>query len=579
MSELLLDLELGKEQREYARNIQRSATALLTVINDILDFSKVESGHLDIEEVQFSLPIVVQEASKMLGFAAAQKALDFQNVIGAEISEDLVVMGDPGRVRQIILNVLTNSIKFTNQGYVKFSVTKENETPDTMEVKFVVEDSGIGIEDDIQKRLFQPFSQGDPSTARRFGGTGLGLTICKHLLELMRGRITLESQLGCGTVASFWIPFSKPQGPRAGPIPPDSLPPRLQSDMSLSCNSSDPGVASAILASIDGPVDQGAELPPSQTVGTLGTSDSDDLPASERAKIHVLVVEDNRINQQIATKTIQKLGFTVDAVWNGKEALEYLSLAQGGKKNKPNIILMDVQMPVIDGYKCTHLVRHHLPYRTYVQDVPIVAMTASAIQGDQEKCKKAGMDDYLSKPVQSKTLEKMLVRWSLQHGRRRRRASTGAGPRGNGCNSGGRSRRSFSTTTTASECSANEMGENCTRAAEISPPLTLAGIGGISGTKSKTVATSIFPTAHSIEDVEMTDFLASGLRLDREIVDSPLVPERKTVEFSPGEAAVGSSHVNTQCPNFSGKQSSPCAHVLVGSVCGCCNCCKECRWR
>ena len=579
MSELLLDLELGKEQREYARNIQRSAIALLTVINDILDFSKVESGRLDIEEVHFSLLIVIQEASKMLGFAAAQKALDFQKIIGPEICEDLVVMGDPGRVRQIILNVLTNSIKFTNQGYVKFSVTKENETPDTLEVKFVVEDSGIGIEDDIQKRLFQPFSQGDPSTARRFGGTGLGLTICKHLLELMGGRISLESQLGCGTVASFWIPFSKPQGPQAGPIPPDSLPQRLQSDMSLSCHSSDPGVASAILASIDAPVDQGIELSPSQNVGTWATGDSDELPATERAKIHVLVVEDNRINQQIATKTIQKLGFMVDAVWNGKEALEYLSLAQSGRKNKPNIILMDVQMPVIDGYKCTHLVRHHLPYRTYVQDVPIVAMTASAIQGDQEKCKKAGMDDYLSKPVQSKTLEKMLVRWSIQDGRRRRRASTAGGASWDSYDSGDRPRRSFSTGTTVSECSANEMGENCRRAAEIPPPLTLASVGGIGSTKFRRVAASNFPMPHSIDDVEMTDLLASGLRLDREIVDSPVVRLQNTVEVSPGEAAAGPNRPNTQSPETSEKQSSQRGPVLAGADCGCGNCCTECSLR
>jgi CheY-like chemotaxis protein len=162
------------------------------------------------------------------------------------------------------------------------------------------------------------------------------------------------------------------------------------------------------------------------------------MPASERAKIHVLVVEDNPINQKIATKTIGKLGFQVTAAWNGKEALEYLAGVHRGIKQKPDIILMDVQMPIIDGYKCTHLLRHHMPYKPLVQDVPIVAMTASAIQGDREKCTKAGMDDYLAKPVRGVILEKMLLRWC--HARRR---STAPDP-------------------TASDCS--EMSEHCDNA-------------------------------------------------------------------------------------------------------------------
>ncbi|KAI1485311.1 hypothetical protein F5X96DRAFT_674757 [Biscogniauxia mediterranea] len=418
MAELLLDLPLGEEQREYAENVSRSANALLTVINDILDFSKVESGRLDIEEVQFSLSVVVQDVSKMLSFAAERKNLAFRPDIAPDIENSLVVLGDPGRVRQIITNLLTNSIKFTSNGYVKFSVGKEKETNDTIEIKFVIEDTGIGIEDDVRKRLFQPFSQGDPSTARKFGGTGLGLTISKNLLDLMNGRITLQSTVGHGTTATFWIPFSKPQSPSASSlVEVGHLPDRLQSEMSVSCNSSEHehylGTSPADILSPgydkSAPPKRHRSLNlPSHHYGL----DNEELPMSERAKIQVLVVEDNAINQQIATKTIKKLGFNVSAAWNGKEALEYLESCRDGKLAKPDIILMDVQMPVIDGYKCTHIMRHHVPYKIFTHDVPIVAMTASAIQGDREKCTKAGMDDYLAKPVKSKTLERMLVRWS-----------------------------------------------------------------------------------------------------------------------------------------------------------------------
>ncbi|KAI0474121.1 hypothetical protein GGR56DRAFT_565317 [Xylariaceae sp. FL0804] len=422
MAELLLDMSLGDEQREYAENVSRSANALLTVINDILDFSKIESGRLDIEEVQFSLSVVVLDVSKMLSFAAERKNLDFRSDIAPDIENDLVVLGDPGRVRQIITNLLTNSIKFTTSGYVKFSVWKEKETNDAIEIRFVVEDTGIGIEEEIRKRLFQPFSQGDPSTARRFGGTGLGLTISKNLLDLMRGRITMESSVGHGTTATFWITFNKPQSTeRSSLVETGLLPDRLQSEMSVSCNSSE---HDHYLGTPPGEMLHGAfdktkrprrqrsiNLPPRLVL------DNEDIAMADRSKIQVLVVEDNAINQQIATKTIKKLGFGVSAAWNGKEALEYLEASKEGRHSKPDIILMDVQMPIIDGYRCTHILRHHIPYRAYTSDIPIVAMTASAIQGDKEKCTKAGMDDYLAKPVRGQALERMLLRW----GRHRRR--------------------------------------------------------------------------------------------------------------------------------------------------------------
>ncbi|CAG8952830.1 hypothetical protein HYFRA_00007543, partial [Hymenoscyphus fraxineus] len=421
MAELLVETEnLDEEQRDCAENIQRSANGLLTVINDILDFSKVESGRLDIEEVQFSLSVVVRDVSKMLGFAAERKNLTFESDINVGSESDLIVMGDPGRVRQIITNLLTNSIKFTSEGRVKFSVLKERETAEVFEVKFVVEDTGIGIEEEVRKRLFQPFSQADSSTARRFGGTGLGLTISKNLVDLMHGRITLESTLGTGTTATFWIPFNKPQYHDGSLALVDigSIPDRLQSEMSVSCNSSEFD-KHTFAGTPPGNSPSERNRTPRQFVPmsmTPPVAPEFELDRSERAKIQVLVVEDNAINQTIATKTIRKLGFAVNAVWNGKEALDYLLAADSPNPPhpSPDIILMDVQMPIIDGYRATHLIRHHTPYNLLARNMPIIAMTASAIQGDREKCQKAGMDDYLAKPVKGATLEKMLVRWAIQ---------------------------------------------------------------------------------------------------------------------------------------------------------------------
>lgn len=294
MSELLIDMELDDEQRECAENIQRSANGLLTVINDILDFSKVESGRLDIEEVQFSLSVVVKDVSKMLGFAAERKNLIFESDVSVGQEKDLIVMGDPGRVRQIITNLLTNSIKFTSEGTVKFSVLKQKETAETMEIKFVVEDTGIGIEEDVRKRLFQPFSQADSSTARRFGGTGLGLTISKNLVDLMHGGITLDSQLGVGTVASFWIPFNKPQyHDGEALIDIGSLPDRLQSEMSVSCASSEFEHAMGT-PPLQSPGEMGATRFGAKSQGNSMTPPNADfeVPISDRAGYQVLVVED-----------------------------------------------------------------------------------------------------------------------------------------------------------------------------------------------------------------------------------------------------------------------------------------------
>ena len=292
MAELMGSTELDEEQREYIENIHSSATSLLTVINDILDFSKVESGRLDIEEVQFSLSVIVKEVVRMLKFAVQRKNLAFESDIGDGIDQELIVLGDPGRVRQIITNLLTNSIKFTNQGHVRFSVSKEKETADSVEIKFVVEDTGIGIQEEVRRKLFQPFSQGDASTARRFGGTGLGLTICKNLVELMNGRIGLESRVDNGTIATFYIPFNKPQGDRSpNVVQAGAIPDRLQSELSLSCNSSEYEIMGGNSPASDG-VPLATHFPQRRLSTKTSGSIDQDLPRSERAKMHILVVED-----------------------------------------------------------------------------------------------------------------------------------------------------------------------------------------------------------------------------------------------------------------------------------------------
>ncbi|KAF2187785.1 hypothetical protein K469DRAFT_725241 [Zopfia rhizophila CBS 207.26] len=314
MSELLLDMSLDEGQKNCAENIQRSANGLLIVINDIINFSKAEPGRPDVEEY----------INKMISFAAQRMNL-----------RDLRVMGDPRPLQQILANLLTNSIKFTSEGSVRLAVSITSETLEMVTVHFVVEDTGIVIEKDVRKRLFQPFSQAESLTARRFGGTGLGLIISK------------KSKLGPGTKATFLIPFNKAQYQDDGSPMIDlaSIPDRLQ-------------------------------IIPDHLMN---------VTKSARQKIPTLIVED------------KKLYFSVNAVWNGQEALEYL--------------LKEPTSTHPHGYSATHAIRTLAPFKDLpdIQNVPIVAMTASTIQGDKE-------NDYLAEPVKGKVLE-MIVKRAIE-GRR-----------------------------------------------------------------------------------------------------------------------------------------------------------------
>ncbi|KAJ1300849.1 hypothetical protein OPQ81_002489 [Rhizoctonia solani] len=407
LSELLCDTHLNEEQRSIAENIQRSADALLTVINDILDFSKVEIGKLDIDNIPLSLGVVLLDTKKMLSFATEKKGLIFNDEIYIKYAGR--VMGDPGRLRQVLTNLLTNSIKFTSEGSITLRAIEELEDEKTVRVRFSVEDEGMGIPDSIRQRLFQPFSQADSSTARRYGGTGLGLTISKNLVELMGGQIGLDSKEGKGTCAWFSVPFKKACD--EVPTAHRSLSPEAAASIALPAplkteSPTEPNEAPLPL----GPASAISSLAIQNANGLLGSSIVNGIaprPSGSlqrpREGIWILVAEDNLINQQIALKTLRKMNFNAEAADNGNQVLAAL------EKRTYDLILMDCQMPEMDGYEATLCIRQLESVE--VRSVPIIAMTASAIRGDKEKCLKVGMSDYLSKPVKRQALEAMLVRW------------------------------------------------------------------------------------------------------------------------------------------------------------------------
>ncbi|KAH8593804.1 hypothetical protein B0O99DRAFT_514983 [Bisporella sp. PMI_857] len=444
MVELLSDdPDLTRDQREFVNSIRLSAKALLTIVNDILDFSKIESNRLDIEEVPFNVSNTVGELSKLLSMFARQKGLTFEYV--NKIEDSLEVLGDPGRVRQILSNLLTNALKFTSEGTVSLSVTSqvlglEQFGEESVEITFVIQDTGIGIEKEVLDKLFTPFRQGDASTARLYGGTGLGLTISRNLATLMGGSINLTSVPRVGSTATFTVPFKvslRRSTPMSIQIPSRSSPdPGFRLNMSprpsgslgppnphqrVSQDLLNQDILNQQISTCVTDYYAPTAFSPKSSIRGLEPT----LITNNRKDYHVLVVEDNAINQVIAIKTIKKLGFSVEAAWNGKEALSYL-LDPSPKKPRPDIILMDVQMPILDGYEATKILRTSKGYNeegsgavplgierqvVKIRDIPVIAMTASAIQGDKEKCYEAGMDDYLAKPVEKVKLEEMLVKW------------------------------------------------------------------------------------------------------------------------------------------------------------------------
>ncbi len=507
MTSLLLDLELGPVQRQYAETIRSSADNLLTVINDVLDFSKIEAGKLTFEVLDFDLKETVESTLDILAARAQSKGTEL--VMNMPAATPRLLRGDPGRLRQVLVNLIGNAIKFTDGGEVVVRVTQEAESDSRVVLRFEVRDTGVGIAAAVQAKLFQAFSQADGSTTRRYGGTGLGLAIAKQLAVMMEGEIGVESELGKGSVFWFTAQFEKPTGeqpPLAGErdgwsnlrvlVVDDNTTSRqvlrhqifawkLQKGSAASgyealrvlraaaaeghpydialldvempemdgltlarAIKAEPGIAGTKLialtplghalsesemdtagidAALSKPVKQShlfdclvtvigkAEVSRLATTATPGAPPLQLLSADVRAKLqgaHILLAEDNAVNQKVALALLKKLGCSADAVGDGFEVLEAL------QRIPYTLIFMDCQMPEMDGLEATRLIRKReldtgqgCPWKSPVH---IIALTASAMQGDRERCLSVGMDDYVSKPVRLADLQGALERWQAK---------------------------------------------------------------------------------------------------------------------------------------------------------------------
>ena len=340
MTELALDTDLNPQQREYLVMVKTSADSLVSVINDILDFSKIEAGRLDVESIAFSLRNTLTETINALSLRAQQKGLELQCQIPSDLPDELI--GDPTRLKQIVVNLVGNALKFTSKGEITVQVEIEAQATDPAMLHFRVADTGIGIPLDKQKLIFEAFTQSDSSTTRKYGGTGLGLSISSRLVKMMGGNIWVESQPGHGSTFHFRLPFARQKlaAPR--------------------------------------------ETPAARPVPRL-------VPVEDHRRLRILLAEDNPVNQKVATRLLERRGHTVALAGSGKEAFS------AWRKQPFDLILMDVQMPDMDGFEATARIREQ--ERLGARHIPIIAMTAHAMVGDRERCLAAGMDDYVSKPV------------------------------------------------------------------------------------------------------------------------------------------------------------------------------------
>ncbi|HET8731072.1 MAG TPA: ATP-binding protein [Moraxellaceae bacterium] len=348
---LLRDTGLTEEQRRYVELARLSGENLLHLINDILDFSKVEAGRLELEPLPFSPAQVSTEVVDLQRERASEKGL----VLHAELSSALPagVRGDPARLRQILTNLLGNAVKFTEQGEVRLRSEVVHQDADRVVLRFEVSDTGPGMDEATQARLFQPFSQGDVTTTRKYGGTGLGLSISRRLAELMGGQIGVETTPGKGSLFWLELPFEV--------LSADALKEQAEAEV--------------------------AHLP---------------VATGSEVRGRVLIAEDNPVNQMVAAEILKRLGCRVDIVGNGKEAVEAV------KRLPYDLVILDCHMPVMDGFEACRLIRAR---EAADRHVPIVAMTASALRGDRERCLEAGMDDYLPKPVRVNDLRATVQRW------------------------------------------------------------------------------------------------------------------------------------------------------------------------
>lgn len=349
LSELALDSTDPAEKQSHLQQINDSSRSLMGILNDILDLSKIEAHQLSVEKIQFNLTELLDSIQRIFTLSAAGCDIEFNVVRDADIHQ--LLLGDPLRLRQILTNLLGNAFKFTQKGRVTLNVSKIENTTDSTTLRFSVKDNGIGMSPGQVSTLFQPFSQADSSISRRFGGTGLGLTISRNLAQLMGGDIKVESQTGAGSTFSVELTFSKVQV---------SEPQRRQSD----------------------------KAPPELR----------EIAHALRGK-HVLLTEDNRINQLVASKMLEKIGLLVDIANNGEEAIQRL------QEKTYDIVLMDIQMPVMDGLEATRLIRQDARFT----NLPIVAMSAGVTLDEKSACDKAGMTGFVAKPINSTELINKLI--------------------------------------------------------------------------------------------------------------------------------------------------------------------------
>ncbi len=358
LTHLVLETELTAYQRDFLNKVYSSSRALMGILNDILDYSKIEAGRIELEYLPISLEAVVQGTMDLFRVKAEDKGL----VLTAELPTPLpaVLSGDPLRLAQVLNNLVGNAVKFTEHGEILIRVEQVEEDTRTVSLCFTVQDSGIGLEQEEMERLFHPFTQADGTISRKYGGTGLGLTISQRLVMLMGGKITVSSQKGAGSSFSFVVPMGK--------VAPGTRPTNLSA--------------------------RGAEpIPPTEAVL--------EQRASELAGVRILLVEDNRINRDVATEMLRIYGAHVMSAEHGTEALELL------KQNSFDVVLMDLHMPVMDGFETTRRIRQQYAGQT----LPVIAMTAAVMQQDRERCKEAGMVDFLAKPINPTELLAVLQKW------------------------------------------------------------------------------------------------------------------------------------------------------------------------
>ncbi|HEX6895429.1 MAG TPA: ATP-binding protein [Bryobacteraceae bacterium] len=390
MTDLLLNTPLEPEQQEYATSIKNSATSLLSLIGEFLDLSRMDAGKLKLQSVAFSLKRVLDEIASNFALQAGAKGLEFRCEIAPNVPAN--VTGDPERLRQVLTNLLENAVKFTDAGRIGLSVAARNDSADRCELRFAVHDTGIGIASEFHSTIFERFSQVDTSSTRKYGGTGLGLAISKEIVERLGGEIGVDSAPERGSEFWFTAPFLK-----AGEVattsgsgmPRASKPalPAVRPVVKLSIPASVPAVQRPAARPSGAPKREGLA---SLTAAALGESR------------HVLLAEDNPLNQRIAVGLLKKLGLSIDVVANGRQAVEAV------KKKRYALILMDCQMPEMDGFEAAAMIRNR---SASSPRTPICALTANAMEGDRERCLSAGMDDYIPKPISLDKLAEIVSRW------------------------------------------------------------------------------------------------------------------------------------------------------------------------